>query len=80
MARHGGNPETEETMNSASSQFFIVHNDSTFLDGKYASFGRVFAGLGVVDKIAGVEVDSNDKPVRDQTIKSIRFINVEKTN
>lgn len=80
MARRGGNPETEETMNSASSQFFIVHQDSTYLDGNYASFGKVFAGLDVVDKIAGVKVDSYDKPLEDQKIKSIRFITVEKTN
>lgn len=36
---------------SASSQFFIVHKDSTFLDGKYAGFGKVTDGMGVVDKI-----------------------------
>lgn len=77
MARRGGNPETEETMNSASSQFFIVHQDSTYLDGNYASFGRIFAGLDVVDKIAGVETDGRDKPLEEQKIKSIRFITVE---
>ena len=38
--------------NSASSQFFIVHQDSTFLDGKYAGFGKVIEGMEVVDKIA----------------------------
>lgn len=38
--------------NSASSQFFIVHEDSTFLDGNYAAFGRVTKGMDVVDKIA----------------------------
>ena len=37
---------------SASSQFFIVHQDSTFLDGEYAAFGRVVEGMDVVDKIA----------------------------
>ena len=36
---------------SASSQFFIVHEDSTFLDGQYAGFGRVTDGIDVVDKI-----------------------------
>ncbi|MBQ1617376.1 MAG: peptidylprolyl isomerase [Ruminococcus sp.] len=39
-------------MNSASSQFFIVHKDSTFLDGQYAAFGEVTDGMDVVDKIA----------------------------
>lgn len=38
--------------NSASSQFFIVHQDSTFLDGNYAAFGHVVKGMDVVDKIA----------------------------
>lgn len=74
----GSNPETEATMNSASSQFFIVHKDSTYLDGKYASFGRVFAGLDIVDEIAAVETGYNDKPLTEQKIKSIRFITIEK--
>ncbi len=38
--------------NSASSQFFIVQKDSTFLDGEYAAFGRVLEGMDIVDKIA----------------------------
>lgn len=37
--------------NSASSQFFIVHADSTHLDGKYAGFGHVTSGMDVVDAI-----------------------------
>ena len=37
--------------NSASSQFFIVHEDSTFLDGSYAAFGYVTKGMEVVDAI-----------------------------
>lgn len=37
--------------NSASSQFFIVHQDSTFLDGSYAAFGYVTEGMEVVDAI-----------------------------
>lgn len=41
---------------SASSQFFIVHGDSTFLDGNYAAFGRVTDGMDVVDKIAECKV------------------------
>ena len=46
---------------SASSQFFIVHQDSTFLDGDYAAFGKVLEGMDVVDKIAAdaVPVDNN---------------------
>ena len=37
--------------NSASSQFFIVHEDSAFLDGQYAGFGKVVSGIEIVDKI-----------------------------
>ncbi len=66
--------------NSASSQFFIVHKDKTYLDGNYASFGKVFAGMDVVDKIAAVKTDSNDRPLKEQKIKSIKFVTVEKTN
>lgn len=61
MARRGGNPETEETMNSASSQFFIVHKDSIFLNGKYAAFGKVINGMSVVDDLAISQTDENDK-------------------
>lgn len=64
------------SMDSASSQFFIVQKDSTYLDGDYAAFGKVVAGMDVVDKIASVNVDSNDKPTSTQKIKSIRFIKI----
>ncbi|MBQ7986289.1 MAG: peptidylprolyl isomerase [Clostridia bacterium] len=40
---------------SASSQFFIMHQDSPHLDGEYAAFGKITEGLEVVDEIAGVE-------------------------
>lgn len=74
MARRGSTPETEETMNSASSQFFIVHKDSTFLDGQYAAFGSVVNGMDVVDIVATVSTDSLDKPFVDQELNSIRFV------
>lgn len=47
--------------NSASSQFFIVHEDSTYLDGSYAVFGYVTDGMDVVDAIceAAEPIDSN---------------------
>ena len=63
---------------SASSQFFIVHKDSTYLDGSYAAFGKVFAGFDTLDKIATVNTDGNDRPINEQKIKSIKFITVEK--
>ena len=43
--------------NSSGSQFFIVHNDSRHLDGKYTVFGRVVSGIDVVDAIAQVQTD-----------------------
>ena len=50
--------------NSASSQFFIVHEDSTFLDGQYAAFGMVTSGIEVVDKICeNVKVEDNNGTV-----------------
>lgn len=68
--------------NSASSQFFICHADATYLDGSYAAFGKVFAGFDIVDKIANVETSqmpaTQDRPLVEQKIKSIRFITVEK--
>ena len=64
--------------NTASTQFFIVHKDSSHLDGSYASFGKVFAGLDTLDKIATVETDGHDRPLKEQKIKSIKFITVEK--
>ena len=63
---------------SASSQFFICHADSTYLDGNYAAFGKVFAGMDIVDKIANVETNANDKPLTEQKMHSIRFVTVEK--
>ena len=63
---------------SASSQFFIVHKDSTFLDGEYAAFGHVTSGMEVVDKIAEnakVEDDNGTVLKENQpTIESIRII------
>ncbi len=57
--------------NSAGSQFFIMHDDGFFLDGQYAAFGAVMEGMDVVDAIAAVKTDRNDKPKDPQVIKSI---------
>ena len=58
--------------NSGGSQFFIMHEDGTYLDGQYAAFGRVLEGMDVVDAIAAVATDSNDKPVEAVVIEYIR--------
>ncbi len=61
--------------NSASSQFFICDTDDTFLDGAYAAFGVVVSGLNVLDSIASVKTDANDKPEEDVIIKKISVLN-----
>lgn len=69
---------TSSDKNSASSQFFIVQRDTDYLDGNYAGFGKVLAGLEVVDKIATVKTDSYDKPIKTIKLNSITFIELEK--
>ena len=56
---------------SAGSQFFIMHEDSPHLDGEYAAFGKVIEGMDVVDEIASVRVDYNDKPRQPQVMKKV---------
>ena len=48
--------------NSASSQFFIMHQDAPHLDGQYAAFGKVISGMDVVDEIASIPTDFSDRP------------------
>ena len=47
---------------SASSQFFIMHKNAPHLDGAYAAFGRVIEGMEVVDEIASIPTDYQDRP------------------
>ncbi|MBP5179690.1 MAG: peptidylprolyl isomerase [Clostridiales bacterium] len=54
---------------SAGSQFFIMHEDAPHLDGEYAAFGKVFEGIEVVDKVASVKTDYNDKPLEPVVIE-----------
>ncbi len=65
-------------MNSASSQFFIVHQDATYLDGKYAVFGYVTEGMEIVDQVCqdARPVDNNGTiPAQNQpVITSIRIV------
>ena len=56
---------------SAGSQFFIMQKDSPHLDGSYAAFGKVTEGLDIVDKIAAVQTDYQDRPLKEQKIKSM---------
>ncbi len=59
---------------SASSQFFICHADAKYLDGDYAAFGKVIEGMDVVDEIANVRTNFNDKPLTDVVMKSVTII------
>ena len=61
-----------QSPNSAGSQFFIMHQDAKHLDGQYAAFGKVTTGMDVVDAIAAVRTDRNDRPLTEQKIASIR--------
>ncbi|MBQ8960504.1 MAG: peptidylprolyl isomerase [Ruminococcus sp.] len=56
---------------SAGSQFFIMHEDAPHLDGNYAAFGKVIEGIEVVDEIAAVRTDYNDKPLEAQVMKKV---------
>lgn len=56
---------------SAGSQFFICHSDSTYLDGQYAAFGMLIEGEKVLDRIALTPTGKNDVPNTPEQIKSI---------
>ena len=57
--------------NSAGSQFFIMHADAKHLNNQYAAFGKVTEGMDVVDAIAAVKTDYNDRPQTEQKMKTV---------
>ena len=57
--------------NSAGSQFFIMHANASHLDGQYAAFGKVTEGMEVVDEIAVVKTDWQDKPQVPQIMEKV---------
>lgn len=69
-----------KSYDSASSQFFIMHKDSTFLDGQYAAFGKVTEGMDVIDSVASVECSynmidqANTTPVNPPVMEYVRVI------
>ena len=83
MAREGERKDSAGNVistgyDTASSQFFIVHQTSTnntkSLDGNYAAFGHVVFGMETVDRIAELETDSNDQPISDVVINFATFV------
>lgn len=68
---------TQQSMDSASSQFFIMHETNDSLNGQYAAFGKVTSGMEYVDALANVQTKSipelgmDDVPVENQVIKAI---------
>jgi cyclophilin family peptidyl-prolyl cis-trans isomerase len=61
---------------SSGSQFYIVHNESSCqqLNGGYTVYGEVIEGLEIIDKIATVKTDANNRPVEDVKIISVSIV------
>ena len=77
----GGNKNDRGTIsmanagpNTGGSQFFINLVNNNFLDTKHPAFGKVIQGMDVIDKIAKVQTDKNDKPLTDVKIISAKII------
>ena len=60
--------------NSAGRQFFIMPKDAPHLDGEYAAFGRVVSGIEVVDEIAAVATDWNDRPRTPVVMEKVEIV------
>ncbi len=60
-----------QSPDSAGSQFFIMHNDASHLDGQYAAFGKVIEGMDVVDKIAESPTGARDMPREDKIMEKV---------
>jgi len=58
---------------SASSQFFICHDNASFLDNNYTVFGKVVEGLDIIDEIVNVAKDQNDNPLERVEMLSVRI-------
>ena len=81
FTHRGGNKNNRGTIsmansgpNSGGSQFFINLVDNNFLDGKHPAFGEVVEGMDVVDEIARVETNSQDRPLEDVIILEAKLV------
>ncbi|MBT3728219.1 MAG: peptidylprolyl isomerase, partial [Candidatus Marinimicrobia bacterium] len=54
-------------------QFFICHDNASFLDNNYTVFGKVVEGLDIIDEIANVAKDQNDNPLERVEMLSVRI-------
>ena len=77
----GGNKNNRGTISMAnagpdtgSSQFFINLADNNFLDSKHPAFGKVVEGMEIVDKIAKVKTDANNRPIQEVVIIKAELI------
>ncbi|MFA5174540.1 MAG: peptidylprolyl isomerase [Candidatus Pacearchaeota archaeon] len=77
----GGNKNNRGTIamanagpNTGGSQFFINLVDNNFLDSKHPAFGEVIEGMDVIDEIAKVQTDNNDKPLEEVIIEKAEVI------
>lgn len=61
-----------QSPDSAGSQLFVMHEDSFYLDGQYAAFGRVVEGMDAVDAIATTQTDAADRPLQPQRMAKVR--------
>lgn len=74
---------SSNSYDSASSQFFIMHDDNHDLDGLYAAFGKVISGMNVVDELAKVKVEDDNGTVlaeNQPVIESVRVITQDEAN
>lgn len=60
--------------NTGGSQFFITLVPTPWLDGKHAIFGEVIEGMDIVEKIGSTQTDSNDRPLKEVVVKSMKLV------